>query len=94
VIIFVDRAVAPQVCAVLSGSEYAEKVVVPAGQLLPVPDGVSLMDAVAIPEVTCTVWSTVFMISHLSPAIVPCKNTSQFPSMQPHACVQEKWITQ
>jgi hypothetical protein len=55
------------VCALLSGGGYAEKVVVPAGQLLPVPEGVSLTDAAGLPEVACTVWSTVFMTSHLSP---------------------------
>jgi len=56
-----------QVCALLTGGGYAEKVVVPAGQLLPVPEGVSLTDAAGLPEVACTVWSTVFMTSHLSP---------------------------
>uniref|UniRef100_A0A6N2KXM8 Enoyl reductase (ER) domain-containing protein n=1 Tax=Salix viminalis TaxID=40686 RepID=A0A6N2KXM8_SALVM len=54
------------VCALLSGGGYAEKVVVPAGQVLPVPQGVSLKDAAALPEVACTVWSTVFMMSRLS----------------------------
>ncbi|XP_039113885.1 quinone oxidoreductase PIG3-like [Dioscorea cayenensis subsp. rotundata] len=56
-----------QVCALLSGGGYAEKVAVPVGQVLPVPEGVSLRDAGALPEVVCTVWSTVFMMSHLSP---------------------------
>lgn len=56
-----------QVCALLSGGGYAEKVAVPAGQLLPVPHGVSLKDAASFPEVACTVWSTVFMMSKLSP---------------------------
>ncbi|PUZ78137.1 hypothetical protein GQ55_1G428700 [Panicum hallii var. hallii] len=60
-------AVGDKVCALLSGGGYAEKVVVPAGQLLPIPEGVSLTDAAGLPEVACTVWSTVFMISHLSP---------------------------
>lgn len=60
-------AVGDQVCALLTGGGYAEKVVVPAGQLLPVPEGVSLTDAAGLPEVACTVWSTVFMTSHLSP---------------------------
>lgn len=40
--------------------------VVPAGQVLPVPPGVSLRDAASLPEVACTVWSTVFMMSKLS----------------------------
>ncbi|XP_066328788.1 uncharacterized protein [Miscanthus floridulus] len=60
-------AVGDKVCVLLSGGGYAEKVVVPAGQLLPIPEGVSLTDAAGLPEVACTVWSTVFMTSHLSP---------------------------
>ncbi|MFJ1731297.1 NAD(P)H-quinone oxidoreductase [Streptomyces sp. NPDC088254] len=60
-------AVGDEVCALLAGGGYAEKVAVPAGQLLPVPDGVDLRTAAALPEVTCTVWSNVFMIAHLRP---------------------------
>ncbi|MCQ9133862.1 NAD(P)H-quinone oxidoreductase [Streptomyces hilarionis] len=56
-----------EVCALLAGGGYAEKVAVPAGQLLPVPDGVDLRQAAALPEVTSTVWSNVFMIAHLRP---------------------------
>jgi len=48
------------VCALLSGGGYAERVAVPVGQLLPVPDGVALVDAAALPEATCTVWSMAF----------------------------------
>jgi len=55
-----------QVCALLNGGGYAEKVAVSAGQVLPVPHGVSLKDAASLPEVACTVWSTVFMTSRLS----------------------------
>ena len=60
-------AVGDQVCALLSGGGYAEQVAVPAAQLLPVPDGVSLVDAAALPEVVCTVWSNVFMTANLQP---------------------------
>jgi putative PIG3 family NAD(P)H quinone oxidoreductase len=60
-------AVGDEVCALLSGGGYAEKVQVPAGQLLPVPDGVDLLTAAGLPEVTCTVWSNVFMVAHLRP---------------------------
>ncbi|MEW2463607.1 NAD(P)H-quinone oxidoreductase [Streptomyces sp. NPDC046994] len=60
-------AVGDEVCALLAGGGYAEKVVVPAGQLLPVPDGLDLRRAAALPEVTCTVWSNVFMVAHLRP---------------------------
>ena len=52
-------AVGDQVCALLAGGGYAEKVVVPAPQLLPIPDGVDLVTAAGLPEVTCTVWSNV-----------------------------------
>ncbi|WP_030677893.1 NAD(P)H-quinone oxidoreductase [Streptomyces rimosus] len=60
-------AVGDEVCALLSGGGYAEQVVVPAGQLLPVPKGLDMAAAAALPEVTCTVWSNVFMIAHLRP---------------------------
>ncbi|MEU6007013.1 NAD(P)H-quinone oxidoreductase [Streptomyces sp. NPDC057611] len=60
-------AVGDEVCALLAGGGYAEKVAVPAGQLLPVPDGVGLGQAAALPEVTCTVWSNVFMVAQLRP---------------------------
>ncbi|KIF75582.1 NADPH:quinone oxidoreductase [Streptomyces sp. 150FB] len=60
-------AVGDEVCALLSGGGYAEKVAVPSGQLLPVPDGMETAVAASLPEVACTVWSNVFMISHLRP---------------------------
>ncbi|MET9958049.1 NAD(P)H-quinone oxidoreductase [Streptomyces sp. NPDC006326] len=60
-------AVGDEVCALLSGGGYAERVAVPAGQLLPVPAGVDLATAASLPEVACTVWSNVFMVSHLRP---------------------------
>jgi putative PIG3 family NAD(P)H quinone oxidoreductase len=53
------------VCALLSGGGYAERVAVPAGQLLPRPAGVELATAAALPEVTCTVWSNVFQLAGL-----------------------------
>ncbi|XP_073225060.1 uncharacterized protein [Cicer arietinum] len=58
--------VGDQVCALLAGGGYAEKVAVPEGQVLPVPPGISLKDAASFPEVACTVWSTIFMMSRLS----------------------------
>jgi putative PIG3 family NAD(P)H quinone oxidoreductase len=58
-------AVGDQACALLSGGGYAEKVAVPAGQLLPIPRGLSVVDAAALPEAACTVWNNVFMIAHL-----------------------------
>ncbi len=52
--------VGDEVCALLAGGGYAEKVCVPALQLMPVPRGLDLITAGALPEVTNTVWSTVF----------------------------------
>ncbi|WP_058047406.1 NAD(P)H-quinone oxidoreductase [Streptomyces roseifaciens] len=60
-------AVGDEVCALLAGGGYAQKVCVPAGQLLPVPDGMDLVTAACLPEVTATVWSNVFMVAHLRP---------------------------
>jgi putative PIG3 family NAD(P)H quinone oxidoreductase len=58
-------AVGDRVCGLLSGGGYAEQVAVPATQLLAVPEGVSLVDAAALPEVVSTVWSNVFMTANL-----------------------------
>lgn len=52
-------AVGDEVCALLAGGGYAEQAVVPVGQVLPVPSGVDLVHAAALPEVACTVWSNV-----------------------------------
>ncbi|MFK0255484.1 NAD(P)H-quinone oxidoreductase [Streptomyces sp. NPDC090445] len=60
-------AVGDEVCALLSGGGYAERVAVPAGQLLPVPEGVDLVTAAALPEAACTVWSNLFMVAHVRP---------------------------
>ena len=54
-------------CALLAGGGYAEKVVVPAGQVMPVPDGVDLVSAAALPEAVATVWANLFMTAHLKP---------------------------
>jgi putative PIG3 family NAD(P)H quinone oxidoreductase len=59
--------VGDRVCALLSAGGYADKVAVPAGQLLPVPDDLDLVHAAALPEVLTTVWSNVFMIAALQP---------------------------
>ncbi|MBB6122038.1 NAD(P)H-quinone oxidoreductase [Nocardiopsis algeriensis] len=59
-------SVGDRVCALLSGGGYAEKVAVPVGQLLPVPEGVSLEEAAALPEVSCTVWSNLVMTGRLT----------------------------
>ncbi|BCL14737.1 NAD(P)H-quinone oxidoreductase [Micromonospora sagamiensis] len=58
--------VGQEVCALLAGGGYAERVAVPAGQLLPVPAGVDPVDAAALPEVACTVWSNVVQIARLA----------------------------
>jgi putative PIG3 family NAD(P)H quinone oxidoreductase len=53
--------VGDQVCALLSGGGYAEKVAVPAVQVLPLPQGVDVVTAASLPEVACTVWSNIVM---------------------------------
>ena len=58
-------SVGDEVCALLSAGGYAERVAVPAGQLLPVPPGVGLIEAAALPEVTCTVHAAIVMACHL-----------------------------
>lgn len=60
-------AVGDQVCALLAGGGYASLVVVPEGQVMPVPEGIDLVTAAALPEVACTVWSNVFMVAALRP---------------------------
>jgi putative PIG3 family NAD(P)H quinone oxidoreductase len=59
-------AAGDQVCALLSGGGYAEKVAVPAGQLLPAPKSLTLVDAAALPETVCTVYSNVFQGARLT----------------------------
>ncbi|HYH35053.1 MAG TPA: NAD(P)H-quinone oxidoreductase [Nocardioides sp.] len=59
--------VGAEVCALLAGGGYAELVAVPAAQLMPLPPGVDVVTAAALPEVACTVWSNVFMVAGLQP---------------------------
>jgi putative PIG3 family NAD(P)H quinone oxidoreductase len=60
-------SIGDQACALLAGGGYAERVAVPAGQLMPIPAGIDLVTAAAIPEVAATVWSNVFMVAGLQP---------------------------
>ena len=63
-------AVGDEVCALLAGGGYAEKVAVPAGQVMPVPVGVSLHEAASLPEVACTVWSNLVMTGGLGRGVL------------------------
>lgn len=54
-------AVGEEVCALLPGGGYAEYAVTPAAHCLPVPQGMSLREAAALPETVFTVWSNVFL---------------------------------
>jgi putative PIG3 family NAD(P)H quinone oxidoreductase len=58
-------SVGDEVCALLAGGGYAERVAAPAACVLPVPAGVALEDAAALPEAACTVWSNLVMVAHL-----------------------------
>ncbi|WP_035694308.1 NAD(P)H-quinone oxidoreductase [Azospirillum halopraeferens] len=55
------------VCALLAGGGYAEYCTAPAPQCLPVPDGLTMAEAAALPETTFTVWSNVFERGALQP---------------------------
>lgn len=59
--------VGDEVCALLAGGGYAEYVNVRVGQVLPVPRGVDLVTAAALPEVAATVWSNVVFTADLQP---------------------------
>ena len=61
----VELPIGRQVCALLSGGGYAQQVAVPAGQVMPLPEGIGLMDAAALPEVACTVYSNLAMVAGL-----------------------------
>ncbi|SEL42232.1 NAD(P)H-quinone oxidoreductase [Nonomuraea pusilla] len=54
-----------EVCALLAGGGYAERVAVPWQQVMRAPAGVPLVEAAGLPEVACTVWSNVFMTGRL-----------------------------
>lgn len=60
-----EWTVGQEVCALLAGGGYAEYVAVPAGQVMPVPAGVNVSDAAALPEVACTVWSNLVMAANI-----------------------------
>ena len=55
------------VCALVAGGGYASQAVVPQEQVMPIPTGVDLIAAAALPEAAATVWSNVFMEAALSP---------------------------
>lgn len=55
------------VCAILTGGGYATRVLAPAAQVLPIPDGLSLEQAAAIPEVYATAWMNLYMVAGLQP---------------------------
>jgi putative PIG3 family NAD(P)H quinone oxidoreductase len=59
--------VGDEVCALLIGGGYADYVAAPAVQCLPVPRGVSLIEAAGLPEVVITVWLNVFELAALRP---------------------------
>ncbi len=60
-------ALGDRVCALVAGGGYAERCVAPIGQCLPVPAGLSDVEAAALPETFFTVWQNVFEIARLQP---------------------------
>ena len=59
-------AVGDEVCALVGGGGYAERVAVPVGQLLPRPEQTTLVDAAGLPEAACTAWLGMFTLGHLA----------------------------
>jgi NADPH2:quinone reductase len=63
----VDRwSIGDRVCALCNGGAYAEYVAVPAGQCLPIPEGLSMLEAASLPETFFTVWSNLFQRARLT----------------------------
>jgi putative PIG3 family NAD(P)H quinone oxidoreductase len=58
--------VGDEVCALMAGGGYAELAAVPAGQVMPVPDGLGVTESAALPEATCTVYSNVYQVGRLA----------------------------
>lgn len=58
------HVVGDEVCALTNGGGYAEYCVAPEGQVLPIPHGVSMLQAAAIPETFFTVWANLFLMGH------------------------------
>ena len=63
--ISLDR-IGEKVTALLTGGGYAQRVAVPIGHVMSVPAGIDLVDAAALPEAACTVWSNLDMAANLS----------------------------
>ena len=61
-----DLSVGDLVCALTPGGGYAEYCVAPAAHCLPVPDGISIVDAAGLPETAFTVWHNVFQRAYLA----------------------------
>lgn len=53
------------ICAIVTGGAYAEYAVVPVGSLMPIPEGIDVISAAALPEAACTAWSNLFMLGGL-----------------------------
>ena len=60
-----DWKVGDLACAIVTGGAYAQFAVVPVGALMPIPEGIDVISAAALPEATCTVWSNLFMLGGL-----------------------------
>ncbi len=61
-----DLRLGGRVCALLSGGGYAEYVAVPAGQVAPVPEGLTMVEAAGALETAATVWSNVYALGGLA----------------------------
>lgn len=61
-----EWAIGDDACALLAGGGQAERALVPAGQVMPVPAGLDVVTAAALPEVAATVWSNVVQLAGLN----------------------------
>lgn len=62
-----DKKIGDKVCALIASGGYAEYIAVESSHCLPVPEGINLTDAAALPETVFTVWFNVFQLGKLQP---------------------------
>jgi hypothetical protein len=86
--------VGDRVCALVAGGGYAELCVAPVGQCLPVPKGLSDIEAASLPETFFTVWSNVFDRGRLQPARPSWSRAAPAASASPPSRWPRPWARQ
>lgn len=85
--------VGDRVCALLAGGGMAEEVVVDARHVLPVPEGLSLAEAAALPEVYSTAWLNLFQLAALKPGKRSCCTLAPVASVRPRSSCARRLAT-